>query len=65
MVFNRVSSVKFQIPYSISYTKINFVVEIDMQKGFQSASATVTEDAPEENNQNTQIDYNGKYNVID
>ena len=49
---------------SISYTKINFVVEIDMQKGFQSASATVTEDAPEENNQNTQIDYNGKYNVI-
>ena len=45
---------------SISYTKIKFMININMEQGFDTANITVAEEAPEEENQSAEIDYECK-----
>ena len=48
------------ITTAISYSKVKVQVEIDMKKGFESASVSVTEDNPEEEVAESTVDYERK-----
>ena len=45
---------------AISYSKVKVQVEIDMKKGFESASVDITEDSPEEEVAESTVDYERK-----
>jgi hypothetical protein len=58
MIYNSTSETYVTTP--ISYSKVKVQVEIDMKKGFESASVAVTEDSPEEEIEESTVDYERK-----
>jgi len=58
------STSETNVTTAISYSKVKVQVEIDMKKGFESASVDVTEDSPEEKVAESTVDYERKYIVL-
>ena len=61
-IYNSTSETNVTTP--ISYSEVKVQVEIDMEKGFESASVAVTEESPEEEVTESTIDYEGKCIVL-
>ena len=57
-MYNKTSNTT--IKTAISYSKVKVKVEIDMTKGFESTSVSVTEDSPEDVAKESKVDYERK-----
>ena len=57
-IYNSTSGTTVTTP--ISYSKVKVQVEIDMKKGFESASVSIKEDSPEEEAAESTVDYERK-----
>ena len=58
------STSETNVTTAISYSKVKVQVEIDMKKGFESASVAVTEESPEEEVAESTVDYERKCIVL-